>query len=116
MRRQVLPIKTLRRFGVLMAFVIGMIPGPAAAQSGGDAGCLACHGDAGKLIGMVSAPEAPPEDGCAAAPSRPPFLGYFVNADRKSQSKLITHLFVRVDVNPSGAFPVPLPHRPLSSS
>jgi len=44
-----------------------------------DANCLACHGDAGKLIGMVKSPEAPPEDGCATAPSRPPFLNYFVN-------------------------------------
>lgn len=50
-------------------------------EAGADAGCLACHGDAGRLIGMVEAPPAPAEDGCAAAPSRPPFLGAFVNAD-----------------------------------
>lgn len=46
-----------------------------------DEGCLACHGDAGLLIGMVKPTEAPPEDGCAAAPVRPPFLGAFVNKD-----------------------------------
>ncbi len=47
----------------------------------GDENCLSCHGDAGQLIEMVRSPEAPPEDGCASAPSRPPFLGYFVNKD-----------------------------------
>lgn len=46
-----------------------------------DDGCIACHTDAGALIGMVVPPEAPPEDGCAAAPSRPPFLGFFVNPE-----------------------------------
>ena len=46
-----------------------------------DAQCIECHGDAAKLIGMVVPPEAPPEDGCATAPSRPPFLGYFVNPE-----------------------------------
>lgn len=46
-----------------------------------DDGCLVCHGDAGRLIGMVTPAEAPPEDGCAAAPSRPAFLGYFVNPE-----------------------------------
>lgn len=44
-----------------------------------DAGCLSCHGDAGRLIRMVMPPAAPSEDGCASAPSRPPFLGFFVN-------------------------------------
>ncbi len=56
-------------------------PEPAAAHAdvSEDQNCLACHGDAGRLISMVKSPEAPPEDGCASAPSRPPFLGYFVN-------------------------------------
>ncbi len=53
---------------------------PVADRQEPDRGCILCHGDAGKLIGMVKAPEAPPEDGCASAPSRPPFLGSFVNA------------------------------------
>lgn len=47
----------------------------------GDEGCLACHGNAGLLMGMVKPAEAPPEDGCAAAPSRPVFLGAFVNPE-----------------------------------
>jgi hypothetical protein len=51
------------------------------AEAGPDDGCLACHGNAGRLIGMVTEPEAPPEDGCAAAPTRPHFLGYFVNPE-----------------------------------
>ena len=42
-----------------------------------DDNCLGCHGDAGLLIEMVRSPEAPPEDGCATAPSRPAFLGFF---------------------------------------
>ncbi len=52
-----------------------------AARSDDDDGCLACHGDAGRLIGMVL-PAAPlAGDGCASAPSRPEFIGYFVNRD-----------------------------------
>ena len=49
-------------------------------QPPSDKGCLTCHGNAGHLIGMVKPPKAPSEDGCASAPSRPPFLGYFVNS------------------------------------
>ncbi|MDJ0631368.1 MAG: hypothetical protein QNJ44_24160 [Rhodobacter sp.] len=56
-------------------------PVPATMHEAADSGCITCHGDAGRLIGMVKPPEAPPEDGCASAPSRPPFLGSFVNAD-----------------------------------
>ncbi|KQI70700.1 hypothetical protein AN191_16695 [Loktanella sp. 5RATIMAR09] len=40
--------------------------------------CIACHSNAGFLMGAVTPPEAPPEDGCAAAPSRPAFLNAFV--------------------------------------
>ncbi len=65
---------------------LGDAPQPAAAQedvaqetASNDRKCLECHMDAGRLISMVKSPEAPPEDGCASAPSRPPFLGYFVN-------------------------------------
>ena len=54
-------------------------PTAAPTELSDDENCLACHGDAGRLIGMVRSPEAPPEDGCASAPSRPAFLGYFVN-------------------------------------
>lgn len=52
---------------------------PTAGAAGGT--CLDCHGNAGFLMGNVQPAEAPPEDGCAAAPSRPPFIGKFVNAD-----------------------------------
>lgn len=57
----------------------GAAPPGSARTPAAKEGCLACHGDAGRLIGMVTPPAAPPEDGCASAPSRPPFLGYFVN-------------------------------------
>ena len=56
-------------------------PTPTATHDTANESCLECHSDAGRLIGMVTAPQAPPEDGCATAPSRPPFLGAFVNAD-----------------------------------
>ncbi len=45
-----------------------------------DGTCLTCHTNAGNLMQVVKPAEAPPEDGCAAAPSRPPFLNAFVNA------------------------------------
>lgn len=45
-----------------------------------DQGCLVCHGNAGLLMRTVKSPDALPDDGCAAAPSRPPFLNVFVNA------------------------------------
>lgn len=51
------------------------------AATAGDENCLTCHANAGLLMGLVTAPEAPPEDGCASAPSRPHFLGAFVNAE-----------------------------------
>ena len=42
--------------------------------------CLDCHGDAGHLMQVVQPPPATSDSGCAAAPSRPPFLGAFVNS------------------------------------
>lgn len=42
--------------------------------------CLACHTDAGHLMQAVKPPPAVGEASCAAAPSRPAFLGAFVNA------------------------------------
>jgi len=44
-----------------------------------ETGCLACHSKAGRLIRMVEPPANLSSDGCATAPARPPFLGYFVN-------------------------------------
>jgi len=43
--------------------------------------CIKCHSNAGYLIKHVKPAEAPPEDGCATAPGRPPFLNSFVKAD-----------------------------------
>lgn len=50
-----------------------------AAPHAAEDGCLRCHADAGRLIGMIDPPDPPAAGGCATAPSRPPFLGYFVN-------------------------------------
>jgi len=43
--------------------------------------CIDCHSNAGHLIKTVKPAEAPPEDGCATATTRPPFLNVFVKPD-----------------------------------
>jgi len=40
--------------------------------------CISCHSDASHLMKNVKPAEAPPEDGCATATSRPAFLDVFV--------------------------------------
>ncbi len=64
---------------VVGACVALLAPTALQAAEGPDTGCLTCHTDAGFLMGTVRPAEAPPEDGCAAAPTRPPFVGAFVN-------------------------------------
>jgi hypothetical protein len=53
----------------------------AAGQGAEGEGCLSCHSNAGYLMGAVTQSEAPPEDGCATAPTRPGFLNSFVRPD-----------------------------------
>ena len=48
---------------------------------GEDGSCLSCHNNAGHLMQAVKPSAAPPEDGCAVAPSRPAFLNAFVNSE-----------------------------------
>lgn len=43
--------------------------------------CLTCHTDAGHLMQTVQPPATQSDSSCAAAPSRPPFLDAFVNAE-----------------------------------
>lgn len=54
------------------------------AASGKDGNCLTCHSNAGHLMQVVLPPAAPPEDGCATAPSRQPFLNAFVSSEFSS--------------------------------
>lgn len=54
---------------------------PVSAPAGEDGLCLTCHSNAGHLMQVVKPPAAPPQDGCAAAPSRPAFLNAFVNTE-----------------------------------
>lgn len=55
---------------------------PAASVPNGENGqCLACHTDAGHLMQVVQPPASQSDSSCAAAPSRPPFLDAFVNAE-----------------------------------
>jgi len=54
---------------------------PAVVAAGEGGNCLTCHSNAGHMMQVVIPPAAPPEDGCAAAPSRPAFLNAFVNKE-----------------------------------
>jgi len=62
------------RYAVANTEVIHSAPSP-------DGNCLQCHGNAGYLIKHVTPPEAPPEDGCATATTRPAFLDAFVKSE-----------------------------------